>query len=42
MIAILRKRRGRAFWITAALILANEVRGVIVVAGILSVWGWKL
>jgi hypothetical protein len=30
--------RKRAFWI--ALILANEVRGIMVVIALLSAWGW--
>lgn len=34
-------RRRRWPWIVAALIVANEIRGVIVVAGILGAgWDW--
>lgn len=40
MIGALRNRKGRAFWITVALLIANEIRGVMVVLAILSAWGW--
>jgi hypothetical protein len=40
MIRALRKRSGRAFWIAVALLVANEIRGIIVVIAILSAWGW--
>ncbi len=34
--------RKRAKWIVIGLVIANEIRGLIVVAAILSAWGWKL
>lgn len=39
-IRALRNRKGRAFWIAIALIVANEIRGIMVVVAILSAWGW--
>jgi hypothetical protein len=39
---ILHKPKGRAFWIAAALIAVNEIRGSIVVVALLSAWGWTL
>jgi hypothetical protein len=35
MIRALHKPKGRAFWIAAALIAVNEIRGLVVVAAIL-------
>jgi hypothetical protein len=40
MIRALRKRSGRAFWIAVALLIANEIRGIMVVLAILAAWGW--